>query len=398
MNSTLLVVVAALTVIGATDVARAQQQVSEGYDLFETDPGETDLLGIDFAGKALEPPLFQFVPPPASADGTFDIGRTDTIVHRLQRATGDPGDTDEIQIELVALSLESVDPVVNIHPTLPDQHLFVSLQKDRDPSGEPRLDLDFDPPLDIPVLPPFPSSMGQMKITFDSPNGGTFDSSFLLFADVRLEDGTIVCGGPVLPVCSPPDCPFLSDPSECASTDGCLFDDPCPALDEPGCMATPGCSWSDPCSAIPDEPTCLAAIDCMWDGLSCSFIDACPAIVDMTECESTPGCSWDGVSCFHAGFSCEDAGAAACIDDPQGPSFETFDTGLALESAQAEWAREPLPGSITIVGVNRFLAGPGDTSEDFWSGAGPSIPALGPVAMLVLVLLLPLSAVTAIRR
>ena len=302
MNSNVLVVVAALAIAGTPAAAHAQlEEVSPGYDLFETDPGSTDLLGIPMEGSPLDPPSFDFVPPPASAAGTFPIGITDTIVHRLERASGDVGETDTIAIELVLLSLVSVDPVADMDPTVPDQHISVSLQKDRDPIGELRLDLDFDPPGATTVFPAG-GSMGQMAITF-ADAGGTFDSSFLIFADARLEDGTIVCGGP-LPACSPPACASLLDPIECANTDGCLF---------------------------------------------------------------------DGV---------------ACIDDPLGTSFETFDGGLSLSSDDSAWVREPLPGSIQIEGVNLFLAGPGDNSEDFWAGVELSVPALGPVAKLVLVLLL----------
>jgi hypothetical protein len=276
MRSHAVAVVVALAVTGAAGTGHAQETVSPGYDLFETEPGETDLLGIDLRGKPLNPPTFGFVPPPPSASGTFAIGDTDTIVHRLESASGNPGETDTIEIELVALSLVSTAPVTGLHPTLPDQHVSVTLQKDRDPGGEQRLDLDFDPPDQTNVFPG-PQSLGQMSITFGS-SGGTFDSTFAVFADVRLEDGTIVCGGALLPACG------------------------------------------------------------------------------------------------------------------------TFDGGLTLDPEPSVWAREPLPGSVVIDGVNRFLAGPGDSSQDFWERVSAAVPALGPAASLVLVLILPLIAAAAIRR
>ena len=282
-----LVVVAFLAATGTGAPVSAVQTVSEGYDLFETDPGETDLLGIMFRGHPGPPSLFEFVAPPASAAGMFAIGKTDTIVHRLESASGEIGETALIPIELVDLSLVSVDPVAGLHPLIADQHLFVTLQKDRDPEGELRLNLDHNPPLEEALLPaappadPFPRSLGQMAIFFASSDGGTFDSTFLVFADVRLEDGTIVCGGPVLPACSLPPCGAIGDADECAATEGCRFD-------------------------------------------------------------------------------------GSCTIDP--PDMESFDSGLILQSLNALWAREPAPDSIRIQGVNRFLAGPGDVSEDFWGG------------------------------
>ena len=169
-----------------------------GYDLFETDPGETDLLGIDLEGKPLVPTLFEFVPPPASANGLFDINGTDTIVHRLELA--------------------------------------------------------FDPPQSMPVLPG-PDSIRQRSIQFGEV-GGTFDSLLPVFAAVRLEDDTIVCGGPALP--------------------------------------------------------------------------------------------------------------------PHG----VFDAGISLKTENTTWSRKPPAGSLRIEGVNRFLAGPDDPSQDFWVGS-PSLRALG---------------------
>jgi hypothetical protein len=83
----------------------------------------------------------------------------DTIVQRLEQANvaGD-GQTDTIDIELVALQLVSVDPV-DLGAGLGDH--YITLQ-----TGQ--------------------SSMGTMAITFDNQDGGTFDSFFDVFFDLRF--------------------------------------------------------------------------------------------------------------------------------------------------------------------------------------------------------------------
>lgn len=199
----------------APEPTEPREVVSAGYDLFTTDPAGTDLLGIPFTGDDSVRPTFDFVPPPDSADGRRAIGDTDTIVHRLEDAvvTEVPGTTDPITIELVLLRLVStVEFDIEGFDQAP---VFVTLQKDREPSGEVRMDFDVPPPEEGEMPPPAgpieeevlpgPRSFGQMTITFESMAGGTFDSRLLVFADLRLGGprGPIVCGETIgLPPCS----------------------------------------------------------------------------------------------------------------------------------------------------------------------------------------------------
>lgn len=200
---------------GAGD-ALAQAEASAGYDLFATDPAQTDLLGIAFEGDAGVRPTFDFVPPPDSADGRRAIGDSDTIVHRLESASvaSVPGTAAPIAIEVVLLRLVSRD-TFDLDGDGRQERLYVTLQKDRSPAGETRLDYDVPPPGEGEPVPPLgpieeevqpgPRSFGDMTITFASDDGGTFDSRLTIFADLRLgePDGPIVCGESAgLPPCS----------------------------------------------------------------------------------------------------------------------------------------------------------------------------------------------------
>lgn len=197
---------AALSLALMPAVAGAQPaEVSAGYDLFTTDPSTTDLLGIPFVGDAGAIPIFDFEPPPASADRRRAIGDTDTIVHRLEDASVEsvPGTADPIAIELVALRLVSAVPFDLDGDGTSDGPLYVTLQKDRDPAGEVRLDYDLDPPEQ--AVTPGPRSFGEMTIRFATADGGRFDSELLVYADLRIgaPDGPIVCGETAgLPPCA----------------------------------------------------------------------------------------------------------------------------------------------------------------------------------------------------
>lgn len=208
VRSGVLVVVMALSMAAVTTPGWAQVEVSAGYDLFTTDPSTTDLLGIPFVGDAGARPTFDFEPPPASADRRRAIGDTDTIVHRLENASvpSVPGTADPISIELVALRLASTVEFDVDGDGISDGAAYVTLQKDRDPAGEVRLDFDALPPEELEeTVFPGPRSFGQMTITFASVDGGTFDSELEVFADLRIgaPDGPIVCGETAgLPPCS----------------------------------------------------------------------------------------------------------------------------------------------------------------------------------------------------
>jgi len=127
--------------------------IGPGFDLFQTVPFSHDFGGpigvVQLEGKPIGP------------------GNTDTIVKRMLPVIP----TDPIPIEIVALSLHSVNPI-NIGGSFFD--VFVTINK----VGLPGL-----PQPDV-LLP----STGQIMITGhdDVSGGGTFDSFFDVFFDVTL--------------------------------------------------------------------------------------------------------------------------------------------------------------------------------------------------------------------
>ncbi len=171
--------VAVAAILASACSSSADFVVASGWDLFQTEPG-TELLGISLTGLPLEE--FDF------GTGPEYTGNTDTIVRRLgdSDSGGSPGPAAPIDIELVALQLQSVTPIdlgagLGIHG--------VTLQSDRgrhvtDPASGP-------------------ASAGSMTLTFDgdhvsSPDapvgGGTFDSLINVYFDVRI--GGV--GGPII--------------------------------------------------------------------------------------------------------------------------------------------------------------------------------------------------------
>lgn len=156
---------AALAVAVTPKAGLAQVSVDPGFDLFKS------IQPTLFGGSAWEGvPLgdFDFGSGPAAT------GNTDTIVERIDPATvpgsGLPDTAAPIPIELVALQLRSVTPI------------------DLDGPGPDPLDFHFI------TLDPINLSTGSMTITFDSPNGGTFDSFINVDFDIRV--GAI--NGPVV--------------------------------------------------------------------------------------------------------------------------------------------------------------------------------------------------------
>jgi hypothetical protein len=145
---------------------QADYVVATGWDLFETLPTTNFLTPYG--------PVFFKGEPLGSYDfggtiGVLPTGTTDTIVQRLDpaiRLGSTPGPAPIIDIELVALHLRSVAPVDIGGGIFHD--LYVTLQKER--GG--------------------PASPGNMTITFAPPEpgpGGTFDSFFDVFFDIRLD-------------------------------------------------------------------------------------------------------------------------------------------------------------------------------------------------------------------
>jgi hypothetical protein len=142
-----------MLLIGACVPSWATETIPAGFDLFETVPEETHVmltLPQDFFGPSCAP-FEGDVPLMGEPLGSFmgrDTGSADTIVQRHQEAM--PLAT--IPIELVALSLMSVDPIqvqCGGNPTLWDVHVTQSANS---------------------------RSLGQMTIRHESEDGGTFDS------------------------------------------------------------------------------------------------------------------------------------------------------------------------------------------------------------------------------
>lgn len=146
--------------------------ISPGYDLFKTDSGAfVNVPGIGLVplkGKPIDP--------------GSPLGITDTIVQRIQGITPfDVGDSGTVPIELVALSMMSVNPV-SIGGGVFD--MFVTVDKnDQFGSKLPQLD----------ALPP---SMGSMTIFHSTGGGGTFDSFLGVYADLLF---TLPGGDPTDP-------------------------------------------------------------------------------------------------------------------------------------------------------------------------------------------------------
>lgn len=192
-----------------------------------TAPATTVLAGDDFLST---------VPGDGSGGGTFfDFGGPiglvqlegnpnpgapfDTVVRRLEDADiGGPGEggppAATIQIELVALSLKSVAPVtigggqydlfIDLSPTSPSVGQMVIRHEWNDHAG--------------PLVPTFQGPM---------PAGGTFDSFFPVFADLRLEPI-----GPVMPLpVQPIQIPLQSQNTHWAHGTGGGFLIECPILE-----------------------------------------------------------------------------------------------------------------------------------------------------------------------
>lgn len=156
MKNQILWRITSASVVGAVGLMVAAQgalalSIDPGFDLFNTPPGGafadlTDFgLGVvDLQGNPIGP------------------GNTDTIVERFS-GLPDNG-IGLIDVEIVALSLVSVDPVAITDPM----------------TG---VDSFFDVFVDLSPAAP---SAGNVEVLTHDANGGTFDSFFDVFVDVRL--------------------------------------------------------------------------------------------------------------------------------------------------------------------------------------------------------------------
>jgi hypothetical protein len=152
-----ILVVAAVVLLSATSIQAAPiVNVLPGYDLFQTTDG-TNLNGIPLQGVPLG--SFNF----GGTIGVQSVGNTDTIVQRLQTATPPsvPGTAPTISLQMLALQMETVTPV-DLGAGL--NNYFVTLQSVR--GG--------------------PATTGTMDITFANSVGGTFNSFFDVFYDIRV--------------------------------------------------------------------------------------------------------------------------------------------------------------------------------------------------------------------
>ena len=151
------ITLAALALGAASPLAQADPIIDQGWDYLLTDPTGTSFAGVAFQGVPLN--VFDFGPP----YGVQPVGDTDTIVHRLAPVTVPvtPGTAAPIPIELVSLNLRSVSQT-DFGAGL--GYYYISLQSAR--GG--------------------PASVGQMTITFDDPDSGTFGSFFDVYFDIRF--------------------------------------------------------------------------------------------------------------------------------------------------------------------------------------------------------------------
>jgi len=149
LNKLLLFVI--IGAIGASTSPAWAMEVEAGFDLFMT----TQTTEVDLSGFGLG------IVPLEGDDTFFLLPGVDTIVERLDPA-GVPnvGDSNTIDIELVALSLVSIDPV--------------------------RIDiLDFDLHV-VGGSDILPQSLGSMTINRDDPNGGSFSAILPVDAEIHF--------------------------------------------------------------------------------------------------------------------------------------------------------------------------------------------------------------------
>lgn len=143
---TLILACTMMAGIGFGNIALAGP-IGPGFDLFNTPPFLSSFLGFELMGGPIGP------------------GNTDTIVQRLGELPD--GGTGTIPIELVALSLQSVNPV-QLGDSFFD--VFVTINQLGLP-GLPQPDL----------LRP---SQGVITVMSHDVDGGTFDSFFDVFTDL----------------------------------------------------------------------------------------------------------------------------------------------------------------------------------------------------------------------
>ncbi|MGH2712069.1 MAG: DUF7450 family protein [Actinomycetota bacterium] len=177
---------AATGLVGPGTAAPAEHEIPPGYDLLETDP-ETTIANVQvppgFFGPGSDPfnGDVRFTGYPINSFMGHDTGDASTVVQRPEAANVSPGTSDTVPIEIVALNLGSIEPITvtyNGGQNPEDWNVMVGLS----PTGP---------------------SQGDMTVTQDDANGGTFDAEIQvmpLFTFLRLSDGsTRTLDGAMLP-------------------------------------------------------------------------------------------------------------------------------------------------------------------------------------------------------
>lgn len=177
----ILSVVVALLVTGPAE--SGAQSIPPGFDLFETNPEDTELELQTVANVQVPAGFFGPGSDPHNGNvvftgeplGTFQghhVGDADSVVQRTEAANPTIGSPDSVPIELVELSLISVSPIrvtYNNGLSPEDWDIRISLSDQA-------------------------QSLGQITIERTSENGGIFDSQIQVvpfFTFIRLTDGTI---------------------------------------------------------------------------------------------------------------------------------------------------------------------------------------------------------------
>jgi hypothetical protein len=179
----------ALALLAAPLCAAHAQNVLPGFDLYITSASDTEFdfstqpLPADFFGPGSDPfdggvpastfplPDNPYWPLPPTLCPSDDLSNIDTIVERIDPASlPGVGSSDVIDIEIVALSLRSTDPITvtyngGLNPELWDMYVCLSTSQ--------------------------PQITGNMLVRKTHSNGGTFDSDLPVipkFVFVRQSD------------------------------------------------------------------------------------------------------------------------------------------------------------------------------------------------------------------
>ncbi len=167
LRSTVVGLLAALAVWLVTAASPAAAAVAPGFDLFETDPGATAFAFNDeftipagFFGQGSRPfsGVVRFGGDPLTRFQGKKTGDADTVVQRPQAAGVSPGTSATVPVQLVALSLVSIQPIQVSFDNGSSQLFDVSVH-----------------------LSPNRPSQGSATVSQTSVNGGTMSSGIQVF-------------------------------------------------------------------------------------------------------------------------------------------------------------------------------------------------------------------------